>query len=99
MKVKNLRIVVKQDKVPTLPGELMLTKILQALLSISGMRKWACTHVGKKLVLDMTSSPYLKPKFCYRDCHNLEVFLHLIYGMGSMVKIPISRELIETLHW
>ena len=78
MKVKTMRIVVKQDKVPTLPGELWLIRILQTLLSITRMRKWVYTHVGEELALDITSSPHLKPKFSYKDCHDLEIYLHLI---------------------
>lgn len=80
MKVRTLRIVVKQDIVPTLPEKFMSTKILQRLLSLTGTRKWVYTHVGEELALDMTSSPYLKRKFSYKDCHNLEIYLHLLDG-------------------
>lgn len=47
------------------------------------MKKWVYAHIGKKLALYMTPSPHLKPKFCIKGCHNLEVYLHLIDGFHS----------------
>ncbi|KAL6333480.1 hypothetical protein AAG906_028665 [Vitis piasezkii] len=67
MKVRTLRIVVKQDKVPTLPEKFMSTKILQRLLSLTGTRKWVYTHVGEELALDMTSEDSSFQKGARRD--------------------------------
>ncbi|XP_043687791.1 phospholipase A1-Igamma3, chloroplastic-like [Telopea speciosissima] len=67
MGVKTLRVVVKQDKVPLMPG-------------IPG---WQYTHVGTELKLDVQVSPYLKKGFDLIGFHSLETYLHLVDGFRS----------------
>lgn len=79
MGVKILRVVVKQDIVPKLPG-IILNKILRQIHSITQGLKWVYRHVGTELKLDMSSSPYLKREFDLAGFHNLEIYMHLTDG-------------------
>ena len=75
--VKVLRIVNRQDIVPKLP----LGKILPL-----GNPDWAYAHAGVDLEVDTSSSPYLKHKMAdLPGFHNLETYLHLVDGLGSLV--------------
>lgn len=79
MGVKVLRVVVKQDIVPKLPG-IIFNKILNQLHALTRGLKWLYRHVGTELKLDMSLSPYLKREFDLLGFHNLEVYLHLTDG-------------------
>lgn len=80
--VKTLRVVIKQDIVPKLPG-FILNTILNKLTAITGRLKWIYRHVGTQLKLDMLHSPYLRRDPDYTGCHNLEIYLHLLDGYVS----------------
>ncbi|XP_007024952.2 PREDICTED: phospholipase A1-Igamma1, chloroplastic [Theobroma cacao] len=80
--VKTLRVVVKQDIVPKLPG-FILNTILNKLTTITGRLKWIYRHVGTQLKLDALTSPYLRRDADYTGCHNLETYLHLVDGFIS----------------
>ena len=80
--VKTLRVVVKQDIVPRMPG-LVFNERLQKFDDITGTLKWVYTHVGAELKLDVQSSPYLKRGFNLPGFHSLETYLHLIDGFHS----------------
>ncbi|KAF9606526.1 hypothetical protein IFM89_025899 [Coptis chinensis] len=62
MGVKTLRVVVKQDVVPRMPG-VMFNEGLEKFEEITGELDWVYTHVGAELKLDINSSPYLKRGF------------------------------------
>jgi hypothetical protein len=84
--VKTLRIVVKQDIVPKLPG-ILVNKILQGLGVVSRKLNWVYRHVGTELKLDMFMSPYLKHESDLIGSHNLEICLHLVDGfLGKQSK-------------
>ncbi|XP_070678044.1 phospholipase A1-Igamma1, chloroplastic-like [Malus domestica] len=59
MGVKTLRVVVKQDMVPKMPG-LVLNESLQMFDDITGTLDWVYTHIGAELKFEVGSSPYLK---------------------------------------
>ncbi|KAA8519431.1 hypothetical protein F0562_013694 [Nyssa sinensis] len=82
MGVKTLRVVVKQDVVPRMPG-LVLNESLQKFDDITGTLEWVYTHVGAELKLDVHSSPYLKRGFNLLGFHSLETYLHLVDGFVS----------------
>ncbi|XP_059670620.1 phospholipase A1-Igamma1, chloroplastic [Cornus florida] len=82
MGVKTLRVVVKQDIVPKMPG-LVLNESLQKFDDITGNLEWVYTHVGAELKLDIRSSPFLKRGFNLLGFHSLETYLHLIDGYLS----------------
>ncbi|GLU22614.1 hypothetical protein SLE2022_386760 [Rubroshorea leprosula] len=77
--VKTLRLVVKQDIVPKLPG-ILLNRILRKLNPITAKLNWVYRHVGTELKLDTLVSPYLKRDSDLSGSHNLETYLHLIDG-------------------
>ncbi|KAJ6797671.1 phospholipase A1-Igamma1, chloroplastic [Iris pallida] len=79
LQVKTLRVVVKQDVVPKLPG------ILFNEGGLMGRRpEWVYTHVGLELGLDVNSSPYLKHgTMDFSGFHSLETYLHLVDGYLS----------------
>ncbi|CAI0545427.1 unnamed protein product [Linum tenue] len=52
-------------------------------LSITRRWNWIYRHVGMKLELHVSSSPYLKKEFEIAGSHNLEVYLHLVDGYVS----------------
>ncbi|KAK8641970.1 hypothetical protein V6N13_011336 [Hibiscus sabdariffa] len=77
--VKTLRVVVKQDIVPKLPG-FILNTILNKFTAVTGRLKWIYWHVGAQLKLDVLMSPYLTRDPDYTGSHNLETYLHLLDG-------------------
>ncbi|KDP38020.1 hypothetical protein JCGZ_04663 [Jatropha curcas] len=77
--VKTLRVVVKQDIVPKVPG-IIVNKILRKINTITQRLNWVYRHVGTQLKLDMFMSPYLKHVSDFSGSHNLEVYLHLLDG-------------------
>ncbi|WRX25994.1 Fungal lipase-like domain - like 10 [Theobroma cacao] len=80
--VKTLRVVVKQDLVPRMPG-IVFNESLQRFDDITGTLEWVYTHVGAELRLDVSSSPYLKRGFSPLGFHSLETYLHLVDGFHS----------------
>ncbi|XWS19898.1 hypothetical protein CRYUN_Cryun31cG0055800 [Craigia yunnanensis] len=80
--VKTLRVVVKQDIVPKLPG-FILNSILNKFTAVTGRLKWIYRHVGTQLKLDALMSPYLRRDPDYTGSHNLETYLHLLNGYIS----------------
>uniref|UniRef100_A0A6N2L2Y9 Fungal lipase-type domain-containing protein n=1 Tax=Salix viminalis TaxID=40686 RepID=A0A6N2L2Y9_SALVM len=79
--VNTLRVVVKQDIVPKLPG--LMNKMLNKFHGFTGKLNWVYRHVGTQLKLDAFMSPYLKPESDLSGSHNLELYLHLIDGFLS----------------
>ncbi|XP_010245170.1 PREDICTED: phospholipase A1-Igamma1, chloroplastic-like [Nelumbo nucifera] len=82
MGVKTLRVVVKQDVVPKMPG-LMLNEGLERFDDFTGPLEWVYTHVGAELRLDVSSSPYLKRGLDLLGFHSQETYLHLVDGFLS----------------
>ncbi|XP_031285903.1 phospholipase A1-Igamma1, chloroplastic-like [Pistacia vera] len=80
--VKTLRVVVKQDIVPKLPG-IVFNKILRKLNPITERLNWVYRHVGVQLKIDKMKSPYLKQDSDLSGSHNLELYLHLLDGYLS----------------
>ncbi|KAJ0980474.1 hypothetical protein J5N97_008729 [Dioscorea zingiberensis] len=80
--VKVLRVVVKQDMVPKLPG-VLLNEGLKRFEAVTGEIEWVYTHVGLELCLDVKQSPYLKHGFDLSGFHSLETYLHLVDGYLS----------------
>ncbi|KAK9137742.1 hypothetical protein Sjap_008336 [Stephania japonica] len=81
--VKTLRVRVKQDLVPRMPGILFNEESLQMFEEITGTLDWVYTHVGAELRLDAVESPYLKTGLNLVGWHSLETYLHLIDGHVS----------------
>lgn len=79
MGVKTLRLVIKQDIVPRMPG-FVFNESLQKFDDFTGTLDWVYTHVGAQLKLDVQSSPYLKRGFNLLGFHSLETYLHLVDG-------------------
>ncbi|WCJ33506.1 alpha/beta-Hydrolases superfamily protein [Euphorbia peplus] len=77
--VNTLRVVIKQDLVPKVPGIVMNT-ILDKVSKMVPRLNWVYRHVGTKLKLDVSMSPYLRRDSDIPGCHNLEVYLHLVDG-------------------
>ncbi|KAL7211357.1 hypothetical protein ACSBR2_014271 [Camellia fascicularis] len=83
MGVKTLRVVVKQDLVPCMPG-IVFNESLQMFDDFTGTLDWVYTHVGAELKLDVRSSPFLKRVgFNVLGFHMLETYLHLVDGFMS----------------
>ncbi|URE17607.1 phospholipase A1-Igamma1, chloroplastic-like, partial [Musa troglodytarum] len=82
MNVKVLRVVVKQDVVPKMPG-ILFNEGLKRLESVTGKLGWVYSHVGLELGLDVRSSPFLKRGIDVAGFHNLEAYLHLVDGFRS----------------
>ncbi|KAJ6840079.1 phospholipase A1-Igamma1, chloroplastic [Iris pallida] len=79
LQVKTLRVVVKQDVVPKLPGILFNEGGL-----MGRQLEWVYTHVGLELGLNVNSSPYLKHgTMDFSGFHSLETYLHLVDGYLS----------------
>ena len=83
MGVKTLRVVMKQDIVPKMPG-IVFNESLQKFDDITGTLEWVYTHVGAELKLDIRSSPYLKRGVNFLGFHSLETYLHLVDGLVSL---------------
>ena len=79
LKVKTLRVVVKQDMVPKMPG-ILFNEGLKKFEVVTGTLEWVYTHVGLELGLDVRSSPYLKHGIDLGGFHSLETYLHLVDG-------------------
>ncbi|KAH6790182.1 alpha/beta-Hydrolases superfamily protein [Perilla frutescens var. frutescens] len=79
MGVKTLRVTLKQDVVPRMPG-IVLNESLQRFDDITGTLEWVYTHVGVELRLDVRSSRYLKKGLNLIGFHMLETYLHLVDG-------------------
>ncbi|WOK99509.1 phospholipase A1-Igamma1, chloroplastic-like [Canna indica] len=78
MKVKVLRVVVKQDLVPKLPG-VLFNENLKRLEIVDGMLEHVYMHAGIELVLDAKASPFLKQDGIHvAGFHHLETYLHLV---------------------
>ncbi|KAL0398291.1 UNVERIFIED_CONTAM: Phospholipase A1-Igamma1, chloroplastic [Sesamum radiatum] len=84
MGVKTLRVTIKQDVVPRMPG-IVFNESLQRFDDITGTLEWVYTHVGVELKLDVRSSPYLKKGLNLVGFHMLETYLHLVDGYHSNV--------------
>ncbi|KAK2992397.1 hypothetical protein RJ640_029615 [Escallonia rubra] len=80
--VKTLRVVVKQDVVPRMPG-IVFNEALQRFVYITGSLEWVYHHVGAELKVDVRSSPYLKHRFNLLGFHSVETYLHLVDGFHS----------------
>lgn len=83
LKVKTLRVVVKQDVVPKMPGILFNEGLIKRFEGVTKDLEWVYTHVGIELGLDVKSSPYLKHGIDLAGFHSLETYLHLIDGYLS----------------
>lgn len=82
--VRALRVVVKQDMVPRMPGLFLNEGTLQKFDELTGPLEWVYTHVGTELKLDVRSSPYVKTSnLNLPGFHNLETYLHLVDGFLS----------------
>ncbi|XP_030468650.2 phospholipase A1-Igamma1, chloroplastic [Syzygium oleosum] len=81
--VKTLRVVVKQDIVPKMPGLVFNETLDRFDEHITGALEWVYTHVGAELKLDVQSSPYLKHGFNFLGFHMVETYLHLVDGFLS----------------
>ncbi|KAL3833675.1 hypothetical protein ACJIZ3_008411 [Penstemon smallii] len=82
MGVKTLRVTLKQDVVPKMPG-IVFNESIQRFDDIMGTLEWVYTHVGVELKLDVRSSPYLKKGLNLVGFHMLETYLHLVDGYHS----------------
>ncbi|XWS19900.1 hypothetical protein CRYUN_Cryun31cG0056000 [Craigia yunnanensis] len=80
--VKTLRVVIKHDLVPRMPG-IVFNESLLRFDDITGTLECIYTLVGTELRLDVSSSPYLKSGFNPLGFHSLETYLHLIDGFLS----------------
>ncbi|KAL9228321.1 hypothetical protein vseg_003914 [Gypsophila vaccaria] len=80
--VKTLRLVVKQDVIPFLPG-MVFSEYLQNFDDITGGLEWVYTHVGVEFKLDARVSPYLKKGLQFQGYHMLETYLHLVDAFES----------------
>ncbi|KAL2474974.1 alpha/beta-Hydrolases superfamily protein [Abeliophyllum distichum] len=79
MGIKTLRVTIKQDVVPRMPG-IVFNESLQKFDDFTGTLEWVYTHVGVELKLDIRSSLYLKKRLNLVGIHMLETYLHLVDG-------------------
>ncbi|KAL8461022.1 hypothetical protein ACS0TY_032487 [Phlomoides rotata] len=94
MGVKTLRLTLKQDVVPRMPG-IVFNESLQRFDDLTGTLEWVYTHVGVELKLDVRSSPYLKKGLNLIGFHMLETYLHLVDGYhtsGSGFRVESKRD-------
>ncbi|KAL9248360.1 hypothetical protein vseg_021691 [Gypsophila vaccaria] len=95
--VKQLRVVNVHDKVPTMPGLIANEQNkLQKYLEDTVHFPWSYAHVGTKLALDHTHSPFFKPKADLACAHNLEALLHLVdgyHGKGRNFRMVTKRDI------
>ncbi|GFP81189.1 phospholipase a1-igamma1 chloroplastic, partial [Phtheirospermum japonicum] len=94
MGVKTLRVTIKQDVVPRMPG-IVFNEGLQKFDDLTGTLEWVYTHVGVELKLDVRSSPYLKRGLNLVGFHMLETYLHLVDGFckgGSGFRMDARRD-------
>ncbi|ERM94511.1 hypothetical protein AMTR_s00010p00263480 [Amborella trichopoda] len=79
---KTLRVVIKQDVVPKMPG-IVFNEGMKKFEEITGSLQWMYTHLGEELSLDVSSSPFLKHAWNPIGFHSLETYLHLVDGYSS----------------
>jgi Lipase (class 3) len=80
--VKVLRMVIKQDVVPKMPG-ILFNEGMKIVEKVTGTLDWVYTHVGVEVGLNVRTSPYLKNCIDFAGFHNLEIYLHLVDGYMS----------------
>lgn len=80
--VKALRVTIKQDLVPRMPG-IVLNETLQKFDDLTGSLDWVYHHVGAELKLDVRASPFLKRGSNFFGFHHPETYLHLVDGYDS----------------
>ncbi|KAD7117825.1 hypothetical protein R6Q59_005152 [Mikania micrantha] len=80
--VKALRVTIKQDLVPRMPG-IVFNETLQKFDDLTGTLDWVYHHVGAELKLDVRSSPFLKRGSNFIGNHHPETYLHLVDGYVS----------------
>ncbi|KAI3824580.1 hypothetical protein L1987_06043 [Smallanthus sonchifolius] len=80
--VKTLRITIKQDLVPRMPG-IVFNETLQKFDDLTGTLDWVYHHVGAELKLDARASPFLKRGSNFIGIHHPETYLHLVDGYVS----------------
>ncbi|KAJ4781525.1 Alpha/beta-Hydrolases superfamily protein [Rhynchospora pubera] len=90
-KVKAIRVVVKHDFIPRMPG-IVFNKELEKIEEVADSWHWLYTHYGHVLEIDVESSPYLNHKRDSSGYHNLELHLHLIDGHISSSEMTKFRE-------
>lgn len=88
--VKVLRMVIKQDVVPKMPG-ILFNEGIKMVEKVTGTLEWVYTHVGVEIGLNVRTSPYLKNCIDFAGFHNLEIYLHLVDGYMS-TKSGFRRE-------
>ncbi|KVH29766.1 phospholipase A1-Igamma1, chloroplastic [Cynara cardunculus var. scolymus] len=82
MSVKTLRVTIKQDLVPRMPG-IVFNETLQKFDDLTGTLEWVYHHVGAELKLDVRASPFLKRGSNFIGIHHPETYLHLVDGYVS----------------
>ncbi|KAK1422795.1 hypothetical protein QVD17_18082 [Tagetes erecta] len=80
--VKALRVTIKQDLVPRMPG-IVFNETLQKFDDLTGSLEWVYHHVGAELKLDVRASPFLKRGSNFIGIHHPETYLHLVDGYVS----------------
>ncbi|KAI3680969.1 hypothetical protein L6452_35749 [Arctium lappa] len=80
--VKALRVTIKQDLVPRMPG-IVFNETLQKFDDLTGTLEWVYHHVGAELKLDVGASPFLKRGSNFIGIHHPETYLHLVDGYVS----------------
>ncbi|CAA0823738.1 alpha/beta-Hydrolases superfamily protein [Striga hermonthica] len=94
MGVKTLRLTIRQDVVPRMPG-IVFNEGLQRFDELTGTLEWVYTHAGVELRLDARASPYLKKGLNPIGFHMLETYLHLVDGFsgsGSGFRAEAKRD-------
>jgi hypothetical protein len=78
--VKVLRVVNVNDFVPRVPGNLFPPQ-LSFIDKLIDLLPFTYSHAGVQLLVNNFNSPYLDPERSnIFNCHNLEGYLHLVYG-------------------
>ncbi len=78
--VKVLRVVNVNDFVPRVPGNLFPPQ-LTFIDKLIDLLPFTYSHAGVQLLVNNFDSPYLDPmRSNIFNCHNLEGYLHLVYG-------------------
>ncbi|XP_047329525.1 phospholipase A1-Igamma1, chloroplastic [Impatiens glandulifera] len=93
--VKVLRVVNVHDVVPKAPGVVFNEGTPLVIMKAACGLPWSYSHVGVKLVLDHSKSPFLKHDADLASAHNLEVHLHLLagyHGKGKKFELAIERD-------
>jgi hypothetical protein len=78
--VKVLRVVNVNDIVPRVPGNVFPPQ-LSFIDKLIDLLPFTYSHAGVQLLVNNFDSPYLDPERSnIFNCHNLEGYLHLVYG-------------------